>query len=1234
MSRKKHLLAGVMASALLVFGLVGLDLTKATPEDTESVNEDNVVEHTEDKNMDSLNIEISKIIEQYNSGKYNSNESLEFRKSLVEKHNLSEYVDSDYFFREEYLKDLEEKDLGDLLSLIKLSSNTSTKDPNFEASSISAYSERSSVTVTRPNHTNISAPENSVSYTEGGVFMGRTGVYFVNGGPAFCADHTKTDPPSGTVLTSVSEVSDSLLRKILYYGFGGPQQISGWDANGLRIGTAMALSNVRNGETKTLGKRLVGAVSGLAEPPARFKAYIGSSNSSAYQSIAYWNLEPEIVKGSLYIEKSSANCAISDGNNAYSVQGAVYGLYTDAGATNKIADLTIGADGRSNTVEVDAGTYYVKEITAPKGYALDTNSYPLTVTAGNTAVGRYTDMPISDPVALLIKKVDADTGNPVATGGGTLEGAEFTVKFYAGDHPDNVDPATNGATPTRTWVLRTDSDGYCDLSDAYKVSGDDFYRMSNGDVTLPLGVVTMQETKAPTGYTINPEVFVRKISANAGGLVQSFNPPTVQEKVIQGKVKVIKTDGETVTLIQGAEFTIYNKADDSVVTTLTTGRDGTAITGDIPYGEYYMKETRAPEGYLKTDEVYDINITENAKIYEFNIENKSVKGKVKVRKLDKDMTKYSIPGVEFTIYDETGAVADKIVTDSKGVATSKDLRYGKYTMRETKPAEGYHPNDTVYEINISENGKTYEFDVTNTVVKGKIQIVKVDANNEETPVANAEFDVIAENVPGVDKGTLVQHLKTDKNGFAVTDKIRYGTYKLIETKAPEGFWLSTKEYFVDIREEGKVVVRYISNKPIEAKLRVIKTDGETRVALKGVTFEIWDTAKNEVVEFTEIKGSHTNKVTKFTTDEDGSFLTPQPLSYGTYELREVEWLTGYVGVEPIQFTIDETTSMEDIEGIGTITTLEVINQRIKGSVELEKWFIPTAISNTNKPFTTPGDRFKEVLGLIKDNVEEIEDTDNVEESDVEDAGKTGEAEDTENSEESKEELPSVEVTPEPNGEPYLLQGVTFALYKVEGDVLLDDLEGTPNWIPMGEYTTDGTGKIRIDDLEYGSYKLVEIDMPDDYIKIDDIHFDITEHEQLVQLKAENKIKTGDVEITKFDIHDGTLLPGAEFEILDENKEVILSGVTDENGLFKFKLETGKYYYKETVAPTLNGTEYVLDEEAYPFEIKENGEIVKCKAPNRKRISPRTSATIGGFGLAIALGTLGGAGYFIRRRNRI
>ena len=211
-------------------------------------------------------------------------------------------------------------------------------------------------------------------------------------------------------------------------------------------------------------------------------------------------------------------------------------------------------------------------------------------------------------------------------------------------------------------------------------------------------------------------------------------------------------------------------------------------------------------------------------------------------------------------------------------------------MRETKPAEGYHPNNTVYEIEVDANGKIYEFDIDNTLVKGKIQIVKVDANNEETPVANAEFDVIAENVPGVNKGTLIQHLKTDKNGFAVTNNIRYGTYKLIETKAPDGFWLSTKEYFVDVREEGKAVVRFISNKPIEAKLRVLKTDGDTRVPLKGVTFEIWDTTKNEIVEFTEIKGLTTNKVVQFTTDNDGSILTPQALPYGNYELREVGYL--------------------------------------------------------------------------------------------------------------------------------------------------------------------------------------------------------------------------------------------------------------------------------------------------------------------------------------------------------
>lgn len=243
-----------------------------------------------------------------------------------------------------------------------------------------------SVTVMRPNHTNISAPENSVTYYEGGIFMGQTGVYSVNGRAAFCADHTKTDPPSGTILSNVQEVTNDTIRKILYYGSEGPAQISGWTYNSLRLGTAMAISNIRHGTSKSMGVRLTNAVSGLASPPSSFKAYIGDPSNSSYQSIAYWEYSP---KGSLQISKSSADPSITNGNSYYDITGAEYGVFTGSNATGQVATLTIGSNGWSQEISLDAGTYYIKEIKAPKGYALDNNIYPMTVTSGSKANKKF-----------------------------------------------------------------------------------------------------------------------------------------------------------------------------------------------------------------------------------------------------------------------------------------------------------------------------------------------------------------------------------------------------------------------------------------------------------------------------------------------------------------------------------------------------------------------------------------------------------------------------------------------------------------------------------------------------------------------------------------------------------------------------------------------------------------------------------------------------------------------------
>ncbi|WP_304427844.1 collagen binding domain-containing protein [uncultured Clostridium sp.] len=1466
MGKTKKIIAGVIATTLVVLSSFSLDLARANPEDDSGLNS------------------TEQIVKQYTEGVKMLPEQIEARKSKAEELGLLDFVDENYFLVDSFYQGKSHQQLEDMGVNILINTMTGAE--------IDAWI------------SNLKAGVNPLTVTDyamisyGGSTVGR---FAVDGKLAFCAQHSATTPAAGAPTGNPVLVTNDNMRRALYYGYGGPQQLASLtDSNFGIVVTSLALSRYNGDGHGNIANSFCSQIESMPAPPAEFKVYKVSTNGGSTQDLAYYNLErpAPAPKGSLNIIKSSATPEFTNGNNCYSLAGGVYGLFTDAGATNKIGDLTLDATGQSNTIgDLNPGTYYVKEITAPKGYALDPTVHTVAVAANATAVGRVSDKPQNDPVGILVRKVDANTGNANSSIGKSLADAQFTVKYFAGEYADNVNPETGGVTPTRTWVLKTDNDGFCNLDDAYKVSGDAFYTNTQGRPTLPLGTITIQETKAPVGYEINPEIFVRRITSQGSAeSVNTYNEPTIEEipvrknlrlvkidavtgvrlanavfkitkedgtevmsvttnnqgianitglefgkyfaqetqapngyvinsakipftidenttdiieitapnNKIKGKIKVIKTDGKTIRPLRGAKFGVFKKdntkvgeittgtdgtaitgdlefgeyyiqeleaptgylvnstkypvnitenarvyevgvtnnllkgkikvikvdgennrplagakfgvfkadntkvgeittgADGTAVTadlefgeyyiqeleaptgylvnrnkfpisieennriyevrvtnqiikgkikvikidglnsqpvkdaefgvfkkdntrvgTIKTGNDGTAITGDLPYGEYYIQETKAPTGYLLNTTKFPINITENARVYEVRVRNEVVMGKVKVIKQDKEIPSYKIKGVQFTIYDKAGTAVDTITTNDNGIAISKDLRYGEYTMRETKPANGYLANNTVYNITIDTHEQVVEFTVNNQIKKGRIQIVKVDQNNEERPVEGAEFDIIAENVQGVAKGTVVEHVITDKDGFAFSGDLRFGTYKIKETKAPDGYWLSTKEYFVDVRNHNAVHVRYISNKPIEAKLHVIKTDGDTVVPLEGVTFEIWNVKENKVVEFFEMKGLSKVTVTQFKTDEDGSFLTPQPIAYGKYELREVEAPDCYIKVEPIPFEINDKTSMEDIEGIGTVTTMEVENHKIKGGMRLEKWFNPTAIDRDDRDFTLPANYAKadseEQVDEVPSEEPEVETTDEV--------PSEGQVEET------TDEEPVVDVTPEDNGEPYMLKGVGFELFKLPNNQLLGDTPAEEaDWQSVGVICTGDFGYIELENMEYGTYKLVELNLPDNFIEVDDIIFDITESEVVIELKAENEVKTGITEITKFDIHDGTLLPGAEFEILDEDKNVILDGVTDENGLFSFTLETGKYYYKETLAPTLNGTEYVLDEEAYPFEIKENGEIVKCKAPNKKKIVPKTSASVGGYGIALALTTLGGTTFYFRKRK--
>lgn len=233
------------------------------------------------------------------------------------------------------------------------------------------------------------------------------------------------------------------------------------------------------------------------------------------------------------LKKSSSDTSITNGNACYSLKDAVYGVYSEKSLSgaSKVGTLTTDANGDSNTLTLTAGTYYVKEVTAPKGYALDKTTYTITVKSGETSILKVSDKPTMDPVGVLLGKVDKETNLNKPEGSLPLKGALFKVKFYAGVQMDS-DPAASGKTVTKKWVFRTDADGFAYYDSQYLVSGDELYTGPTGSKQLPLGTITIKETQAPEGYLINPTVYTVKITSENNGseFVYTYNEPTIAEQ--------------------------------------------------------------------------------------------------------------------------------------------------------------------------------------------------------------------------------------------------------------------------------------------------------------------------------------------------------------------------------------------------------------------------------------------------------------------------------------------------------------------------------------------------------------------------------------------------------------------------------------------------------------------------------------------------------------------------------
>ena len=1010
-----------------------------------------------------------------------------------------------------------------------------------------------------------------------------------------------------------------------------------------------------------------------------------------------------VEKGRARVIKTSANPELTDGHPCYSLEGAVYGLYDGSG--QQVATAATNEAGIADFGEVNAGTYTLKELEAPMGYYRDENSYSVTVVPGQTAEVQVQDAPGRDTIGIELAKKSQD-------GNGTenvapLSGAEFTVYYYAGYYTKENLPAREQAV--RTWVLGTqeveDPKGaihyVCKLTEQYKVSGSDFYYIGgNPDPILPLGTIAIEETKEPEGYLLEGAyltvkggtekiegLYVTQILKD-GELVSLVggNEYSVYDRSIKGGLKAKKQDAETGSTPQGnaalggAQFAIINQNDYAVVVegksygkgetvkTLTTDDKGAVQTAAdlLPYGNYLLKEIKAPTGYqLLGTPQQSFSITREGQVADLTgkpIQDEVIRGGVKVQKRDAEtggttpQGNATLEGAQFAIINNStqpvrvngktyqkGETVVTLTTDKNGAAqTAADLLpYGDYLLKETKAPNGYQLSGTLQQsFSIRENGKWVELTdsshaIKDEVIRGGVKVQKRDAETGgTTPQGNAtlegaQFVIINNSAQAVQvdgktyqKGETVATLTTDKKGAAQTasDLLPYGDYLLKETKAPAGYQLSgTLQQSFSITRDGQLAdltdsSHAIKDEVIRGGVKVQKRDAETgdstpqgNATLAGAQFAIISNSTQPV----RVNGKTYQKgetVATLTTDKNGAAQTAADLlPYGAYILKETKAPEGYQlsGTLQQSFTITENGKLADL----TDSSHAIKDEVIRGGVKVQKRDLDTeeavpqgdaALKGAQFTITNQSTYPVQVEGKLCQPGEAVK----VLETDEKGAAQT-----------AADLLPygtyEIKETKAPEG--YRLEGTlkrTFSITKdgqlieltapedaildavIRGGVMIQkrDLEsgdGTPqggaslagavftitnkskqevvvegkrykNGEVVKTITTNeqGVAKTAADLLPYGTYEIEETEAPEGYlpegvlkrtftIRKNGLLEDLTDKDQAIQ----NQVKRGDFELTKIDSDTQNALAGVSFRITSDTTGESHTFTTDANGFY-------------------------------------------------------------------------------------
>lgn len=590
----------------------------------------------------------------------------------------------------------------------------------------------------------------------------------------------------------------------------------------------------------------------------------------------------------IQLQKTSANPELTKDNSCYSLSGTEYSIYTDKSCSkssyfgfirtdaNGFGVYGDGLDSKGNHVGSDVAnkTYYAKETKAPKGYKLDTTVYTFKDSGKKTVDGvsiysfTCSDKPANDPVTVLLKKQDAKTGQATTR----LAGAEFTIKYYDGTY--KTEDELKGIKATRSWIIKTGEDGMSWLDKEHLVSGDDFYYSSseNKMPCLPLGTITIQESKAPENYELNPNLYIGQITEEGGlgWLTTNLLTPEGQlivpeSETVRGGLSIHKSSDDAI--IKDIWFRITS--DNGYSKDVATNSMGTIELADLDIfndnneyvkytieelgfkdanGNYYIPKRYKTEGpktvTLKNDGTVTVSFNNSIDTVPLNI----------IKSADDK----NVSGIYFKVTASTGKTYT-VVTDNEGKASVSGLpvydtedNVITYTVEEL----GIKKNDGTFEIPVryvKPSSQTVKFVNGTSVIKTRTLTFKNNLKKGVAKIAKTSDDGVVQGIYfkiESDYNDYSAISSTGKTGIwsiyslpvynEVGEKIKYtvtelgfkqsdGTYKIPE------YYFHDEPQTVELTENTTTTVNF-KNLHKKGSLLILKSSSDEVV--DGIYFEV------------------------------------------------------------------------------------------------------------------------------------------------------------------------------------------------------------------------------------------------------------------------------------------------------------------------------------------------------------------------------------------------------------